>query len=135
MKVMVTGGAGYIGSITAEVLLAHDHEVVVFDNLSQGHRDAVPEDATWVLGDLSLPEQIRAAIAVHRPDAVMHFAARSLVGESMTQPFPYLRDNVVNGYLIDVRRSGQDAGVNRFGRGEPNIQSRQRGGFQRQRSD
>lgn len=112
MKVMVTGGAGYIGSITAEVLLAHDHEVVVFDNLSQGHRDAVPEDATWVLGDLSLPEQIRAAIAVHRPDAVMHFAARSLVGESMTQPFPYLRDNVVNG--LNLVEACVEAGVDRF---------------------
>ena len=55
MKVLVTGGAGYIGSITAEVLLAEGHEVIVFDNLSQGHRAAVPDDAVWVQGDMSEP--------------------------------------------------------------------------------
>jgi len=112
MKVMVTGGAGYIGSITAEVLLAHDHEVVVFDNLFQGHRDAVPEAASWVRGDLSSPDDIQAAMAAHRPDAVMHFAARSLVGESMEQPFPYLRDNVVNG--LNLIEACVEAGVDRF---------------------
>lgn len=112
MKVMVTGGAGYIGSITAEVLLARDHEVVVFDNLFQGHRDAVPEAASWVCGDLSSPDDIQAAMAAHRPDAVMHFAARSLVGESMEQPFPYLRDNVVNG--LNLIEACVEAGVDRF---------------------
>ena len=59
MRVMVTGGAGYIGSVTSEVLLAHDHDVVVFDNLFQGHRDAVPDTASWVQGDLSSPDQDR----------------------------------------------------------------------------
>ena len=67
MKVIVTGGAGYIGSITAEVLLADGHEVVVFDNLSQGHRAAVPTDAVWVQGDLSEPSAIRQAMMAHRP--------------------------------------------------------------------
>ena len=56
MKVLVTGGAGYIGSVTTEVLLSAGHDVVVFDNLTQGHREAVPPAAEWVLGDLSSPE-------------------------------------------------------------------------------
>jgi UDP-glucose 4-epimerase len=112
MKVLVTGGAGYIGSITSEVLLGRGHDVVVFDNLSQGHRAAVPAAAEWVEGDLSAPQEIRDAIEHHRPDAVMHFAARSLVGESMDKPFFYLRDNVVNGLnLLDACVAG---GVERF---------------------
>ena len=112
MKVLVTGGAGYIGSITSEVLLNRGHDVVVFDNLSQGHRAAVPADAEWVQGDLASPQEIREAIDQHRPDAVMHFAARSLVGESMDDPFAYLRDNVMNGLnLLDACVTG---GVERF---------------------
>ena len=112
MKVLVTGGAGYIGSVTSEVLLSRGHDVVVFDNLSQGHRAAVPAAAEWVEGDLSSSQEIREAIGQHRPDAVMHFAARSLVGESMDKPFVYLRDNVVNGLnLLDACVAG---GVERF---------------------
>ena len=112
MKVLVTGGAGYIGSVTSEVLLSRGHDVVVFDNLSQGHRAAVPAAAEWVEGDLSSSQEIREAIGQHRPEAVMHFAARSLVGESMDKPFVYLRDNVVNGLnLLDACVAG---GVERF---------------------
>ena len=112
MKVLVTGGAGYIGSITAEVLLAAGHEVVVFDNLSQGHRAAVPTDAVWVQGDLSEPSAIRQAMMAHRPEAVMHFAAKSLVGDSMVRPFAYLRDNVVEG--LNLIEACVDSGVQRF---------------------
>ena len=112
MKVLVTGGAGYIGSVTSEVLLSRGYEVVVFDNLSQGHRAAVPSTATWVEGDLSSAEAIHSAISLHQPDAVMHFAARSLVGESMHEPFTYLRDHVMNGLnLLDACVAG---GVGRF---------------------
>ena len=112
MKVLVTGGAGYIGSVTSEVLLSRGHDVVVFDNLSQGHRAAVPAAAEWVEGDLSSSQEIREAIGQHRPEAVMHFAARSLVGESMDKPFVYLRDNVVSGLnLLDACVAG---GVERF---------------------
>jgi UDP-glucose 4-epimerase len=112
MRILVTGGAGYIGSVTTEVLLSAGHDVVVFDNLSQGHREAVPPAAEWVQGDLSFPREIGAAVAMHRPDAVMHFAARSLVGESMAQPLAYLRDNVINGLnLIEACVTG---GVERF---------------------
>ncbi|MEK9934714.1 MAG: NAD-dependent epimerase/dehydratase family protein, partial [Luminiphilus sp.] len=97
MKILVTGGAGYIGSIVTEVLLGKGHEVVVFDNLSQGHRAAVPDEAHWVQGDLASVDEIRATVKEHRPGAVMHFAARSLVGQSMDAPFLYLRDNVTQG--------------------------------------
>tara|TARA_B100000497_G_scaffold63020_1_gene71335 strand:- start:397 stop:1374 length:978 start_codon:yes stop_codon:yes gene_type:complete len=112
VKVLVTGGAGYIGSITAEVLLAEGHEVIVFDNLSQGHRAAVPDDAVWVQGDLSEPSAIRRAMMAHRPEAVMHFAAKSLVGDSMVRPFAYLRDNVVEG--LNLIEACVDSGVQRF---------------------
>jgi len=112
MRVLVTGGAGYIGSVTAERLLARGHEVVVFDNLSSGHRAAVPAEAAWVHADLASPEAIRKAIATHRPEAVMHFAARSLVGESMAQPFAYLRDNLTDG--LNLLEACVDAGVSQF---------------------
>ena len=112
MKVLVTGGAGYIGSITAEVLLADGHEVIVFDNLSHGHRAAVPDDAIWVQGDLSEPLAIRRAMMAHRPEAVMHFAAKSLVGDSMVRPFAYLRDNVVEG--LNLIEACVDGWVQRF---------------------
>lgn len=112
MRVLVTGGAGYIGSITAEVLLAQGHEVVVFDNLSQGHRAAVPDDAVWVQGDLSAPLAIRQVMKAHQPEAVMHFAAKSLVGDSMVRPFAYLRDNVTEG--LNLIEACVESGVQRF---------------------
>ncbi|NDV61466.1 UDP-glucose 4-epimerase GalE [Puniceicoccales bacterium CK1056] len=96
MKVLVTGGAGYIGSVATEILLREGYDVLVFDNLQQGHKEAVSEGASFIEGDLSQYEQIEAAIAGFKPDAVMHFAANSLVGESMQEPFLYLNDNVVN---------------------------------------
>jgi UDP-glucose 4-epimerase len=86
--------------------------VVVFDNLSSGHRAAVPAEAAWIYADLASPEAIRKAIATHRPEAVMHFAARSLVGESMAQPFAYLRDNLMDG--LNLLEACVDAGVSQF---------------------
>ena len=112
MKILVTGGAGYIGSVSAEVLLARGHQVVVFDNLSQGHRSAVPEGVEFVQGDLADCSEIRTALATHAPDAVMHFAARSLVGESVAQPFLYLRDNVVAG--LNLLEACVESGIDRF---------------------
>jgi UDP-glucose 4-epimerase len=97
MKILVTGGAGYIGSVLVEELVAKGESVVVFDDLSQGHREAVHPDAQFVKGDLANRDQIDAVITQHRPDAVMHFASRTLVGESMQQPLLYLGDNVTNG--------------------------------------
>lgn len=97
MKIMVTGGAGYIGSITVERLVLSGAEVVVFDNLYQGHRDAVHPDAVFVQGDLADRALVEATIRAHRPDGIMHFASYTLVGESVEKPFMYLRDNIVNG--------------------------------------
>jgi len=96
MKVLVTGGAGYIGSVATEILVREGYEVLVFDNLQQGHKAAVTEGASFVEGDLANYDDIERAIAGFKPEAVMHFAANSLVGESMEEPFLYLNDNVVN---------------------------------------
>jgi UDP-glucose 4-epimerase len=94
MKVLVTGGAGYIGSVTSELLLDKGHEVVVFDNLERGHREAVDARARLVLGDLRNQGEIQAAMREVRPDAVVHFAAYALVGESMEKPELYFRNNL-----------------------------------------
>ena len=83
MKIFVTGGAGYIGSICVEELLQHGHDVIVFDNLSEGHRMAIDPRATFIQGDLNDSKSVSLAINTSRPDAVMHFAANALVAESM----------------------------------------------------
>lgn len=96
MKVFVTGGAGYIGSVAVEQLILAGHEVLVFDNLSLGHAAAVHPDAELVVGELADVQAIRAGMRRFQPEAIMHFAAKSLVGESMQDPFLYLGDNVSN---------------------------------------
>ena len=93
MKVFLTGGAGYIGSVTTELLLNEGHEVVVFDNLERGHKAAVDKRAKLVVGDLRDAGQIQRAMKNAKPDAVMHFAAYALVGESMTDPGMYFANN------------------------------------------
>lgn len=103
MKILVTGGAGYIGSICVEQLINAGHSVAVFDNLSEGHRAAVHPDADFIKGDLASPESIESAMAQARPEAVMHFAANALVGESMQNPSKYFRNNVSGGiHLLDA---------------------------------
>ena len=103
MKVLVTGGAGYIGSVTAELLLDAGHRVAVFDNLERGHAEALDPRAEFLRGDLRDRAAILAAMAAARPDAVMHFAAYALVGESMEHPEMYFGNNVVGGInLIDA---------------------------------
>ena len=97
MTILVTGGAGYIGSVAVEHLIAQGESVVVFDNLSQGHRQAIHPEARFVSGDLADRVAIEETLRKYRPTAVMHFAARSLVGESMQKPFKYLGENVRNG--------------------------------------
>jgi UDP-glucose 4-epimerase len=94
MKILVVGGAGYIGSICAELLLDQGHEVAVFDNLSEGHRRALDPRARFVEGDLQDRQAIDSALAVARPEAVMHFAASALVSESMRDPSKYFRNNI-----------------------------------------
>ena len=103
MKTLVVGGAGYIGSVCAELLLDKGHTVSIFDNLSEGHRAAIDPRAQFVEGDLKDRQLIETTLSKHRPDAVMHFAANALVGESMQNPSKYFRNNVANGLnLLDA---------------------------------
>lgn len=111
MKIFVTGGAGYIGSICAELMLNEGHAISIFDNLSEGHRAAIDPRADFVEGDLQDRQSIESALAKSRPDAVMHFAANALVGESMQNPSKYFRNNIAHGLNLldamiasDVRR-------------------------------
>ncbi|WP_221091506.1 UDP-glucose 4-epimerase GalE [Deinococcus aquaedulcis] len=95
MKLMVVGGAGYIGSHTVRQLRRAGHDVTVFDNLSSGHAAALPDDVVLVQGDLLDGDAVKAALVAHQPDAVIHFAALIEVGESMRAPGRYYRNNVV----------------------------------------
>jgi len=112
MKILVTGGAGYIGSAVVEQLIAQGESVVVFDNLSQGHRAAVHPEAVLVEGDLANRGAIDTVLTQHRPEAVMHFASKTLVGESMQDPFLYVGDNVTNG--LNLFKSMVEHGVKRI---------------------
>jgi UDP-glucose 4-epimerase len=112
VKVLVTGGAGYIGSVVVEELIREGDRVTVLDNLYQGHRSAVHPQAEFVLGDLADAGAVRGLFAQRRFDAVMHFASNTLVGESVQVPLKYVGDNVTNG--IDLLRTMIDHGVHRF---------------------
>jgi UDP-glucose-4-epimerase GalE len=104
MRILVTGGAGYIGSHTAKLLAAQGHEPVVFDDLSQGHEWAV-KWGPFERGSLSDPARLAEVFAARRIDAVVHFAASALVGESMSDPTKYFRNNTVATLnLLDAMR-------------------------------
>jgi UDP-glucose 4-epimerase len=112
MRVLVTGGAGYIGSVTAAELLHRGARVTVLDNLSQGHRAAVPPEAQFVQGDLADRPLLERLFKEQRFDAAMHFASYSLVGDSVARPFRYLRDNVTNG--LNLLETMVEHDVHRF---------------------
>jgi UDP-glucose 4-epimerase len=106
MRVLVTGGAGYIGSVVTEALVAAGHDVTAYDDLSTGHRDAVVAPTRLVEGDLLDAAALDSALRTHRVDAVVHMAARALVGESVANPAAYYRTNVVGGLvLLDAMRA------------------------------
>ena len=112
MNVLVTGGAGYIGSICTEELLNAGHAVTVYDNLTEGHRSAVDGRARFILGKPDEPGDVLKAVKGTKPDAIMHFAASALVGESMENPRKYFHNNVVNGLkLLDA---AVECGVKKF---------------------
>jgi UDP-glucose 4-epimerase len=112
MKVLVTGGAGYIGSIVTERLVEQGADVVVYDNLSQGHAAAVDPGAQLIEGDLADIARLEQVFARHAFDGVMHFASHTLVGESWTKPFLYLGANLRNG--VNLLEAVVAHGVRRF---------------------
>lgn len=109
MNILVCGGAGYIGSHMVKLLIEHGHRVVIFDNLSTGHREAV-KGGELVVGDLLNPADLQAVFSTYAFDIVMHFSARSLVGESVVHPARYYQNNVIGTFnlLEQMRVSGVD---------------------------
>ncbi len=106
MRVLVTGGAGYVGSVVTEALLARGHGVVVYDNLARGHRDAVPPGVPLVIADVLDAATLGSELREHRIEGVVHLAGLSLVGESVTDPARYYRVNVGGGLtLLDAMRA------------------------------
>lgn len=112
MKLFVTGGAGYIGSAFVEEALNAGHEVTVFDSLVEGHRAAVDPRATFIQGDFNHREEIDAALKQAHAEAVVHFAAYALVGESMTNPGKYFSNNVGGG--LNLLEATIAAGIRKF---------------------
>lgn len=112
MKLLVTGGAGYIGSHVTELLIARGAQVVVFDNLVNGHRAAVHPAAHFVQGDLLQTGALQQLFRRQRFDGILHFAAWTLVGESIQQPWRYLHDNVQAGG--NLLQAAAEHGVRRF---------------------
>jgi UDP-glucose 4-epimerase len=108
MRILVTGGAGYVGSVSVERLLEAGHEIVILDDLSTGHRESVPDAASLEVGSYGEPETIARLLERSRVDAILHCAARSLVGESVREPARYYRDNVAGGIVLleAARKSG-----------------------------
>jgi UDP-glucose 4-epimerase len=111
-RILVTGGAGYVGSVSVEAFLAAGHDVVVLDDLSTGHRAAVPAGARLVVGDYGDQAAVTRLLADAETDAILHCAARSLVGESLQDPARYFRDNVSGG--IALLEAAREVGVARF---------------------
>src|SRR3990172_3032068 len=107
MKILITGGAGYIGAITNRYLHNLGHDTVVFDNLTTGHKNAVG-DTKLIIGDLRNAKDIEKVLAMDTFDAVIHFAALALAGESMDKPALYFENNILGGtnLLEAMRKAG-----------------------------
>jgi len=112
MRILVTGGAGYVGAVSVERLVEEGHDVVVLDDLSTGHRESVPAAVSLEVGSYGDPELMARLLGRARPDAILHCAARSLVGESVRDPSRYYRDNVVGG--VALLEAAREAGVGRI---------------------
>ncbi len=112
MKIFVTGGAGYVGSHSVRALLDAGHEVVAYDNLSQGHRAAVDTRATLIVGDLADKDLLHRTLSGGGYDGVMHFAAFLDVGESVREPLKYYENNFGN--TIGMLQIMRDAGIKKF---------------------
>jgi len=112
MNVLVTGGAGYIGSVYVEEALNAGHSITVIDNLSEGHRAAVDSRATFIEADLSGAARLKEILQQVQAEAVVHFAANALVGESMQNPGKYFGNNVANG--LNLLNAAVGAGIKKF---------------------
>jgi UDP-glucose 4-epimerase len=112
MNILVTGGAGYIGSATAEALLKAGHSITVYDSLVTGHKQAVPLEARFIQADLSDSHALVETLTNQKFDAVMHFAAYIEAGESMKDPGRFYQNNVVNSFAL--METAVRAGVKRF---------------------
>jgi UDP-glucose 4-epimerase len=100
MRVLVTGGAGYIGSVVSEQLVSDGNQVVVYDNLSKGHRGAVVEGAAFVQAELLDADTLKQTLHDRKIEAVIHMAASSLVGESVEHPNKYYQNNVIASLVL-----------------------------------
>jgi len=109
---LITGGAGYIGSHTVKYLLGQGEKIVVLDNLVFGHREALPDEVTFIQGDMSDAALVDRVFAEHQPEAVLHFAAFCYVGESVEQPLKYYRNNVLA--PLTVLEAMEKHGTKRF---------------------
>jgi UDP-glucose 4-epimerase len=112
VKVLVTGGAGFVGSTTSQRLIEAGHDVVVFDSMLRGYKAAVPEGAQTFIGDVTNGDQLAQAMREHQVEAVLHCAGMGLVGESVTKPDAYYRVNVVGG--LDLLEAMRSTGVRRL---------------------
>jgi len=112
MNILVTGGAGYIGSATAEALVRAGHQVTVYDSLVTGHRSAVPEGAKFIQADLSDSHTLAETLTSQKFEAVMHFAAFIEAGESMKDPGRFYHNNFTNS--LALMETAVRAGVRRF---------------------
>jgi UDP-glucose 4-epimerase len=112
LKILVTGAAGYVGSICSEVLLSRGHQVIALDNLQEGHRAAVPPRAVFCLADLAVRPQIEEVFTSQKIDAVMHFAGEALVAKSVREPSTFYAANVACG--INLLDAMVRHGVNKF---------------------
>ena len=112
MRVLVTGGAGYVGGVSVDAVLAAGHDVVVLDDLTTGHGPGVNPKARLVEGSYGAGSAVKALLRAEHIDAILHCAARSLVGESMSNPAKYYRDNVAGG--IALLEAARETGVNRI---------------------
>jgi len=111
MKLCVTGGAGYIGSVVAQMLIDEGHDVCILDNLSTGHRSALPDGARHVEGDIRDAAALDDALG-NGVEAVLHFAALSIVGDSVSQPLTYFDNNV--GGTLSILQAMNRLDVKRF---------------------
>ncbi|HEY0444072.1 MAG TPA: UDP-glucose 4-epimerase GalE [Candidatus Limnocylindrales bacterium] len=112
MRILVTGGAGYVGSVSVEHFLAAGHDVVVLDDLTTGHRSSVPKEARLETASYGDADTMVELLGNARIEAILHCAARSLVGESIQNPAKYYRDNVAGG--IALLEAARQTGVNRI---------------------